>query len=58
MLYARLMKTPDNTKMTWLWLVLLLVPVVLYVVMNYSKVKVAKKSCSSCPYKKASLEQE
>jgi hypothetical protein len=50
------MKTLDNTKMNWLWILVLVIPVVLYVAMNYSQVKVAKKGCSSCPYKKASLE--
>ena len=40
--------------MPWIWIFVLLVPVVIYVAMNYSRIKVAKKGCSSCPYKKGS----
>lgn len=40
----------------WMWILLALVAVVAYVAMNYSKIKVPKKGCSSCPNKKPSFD--
>jgi len=49
MLYVvRVLNENSYLNKMWLWIVLAIIAVVLYVASNYSKVKVAKKSCSTC----------